>query len=174
MSELAVLPFFELDYNLNTLILVQYKFWGIKWKNTPLVLYQYWCPNNTWILAIQVPSSVEGGGLLLTSTLLNSSPVVMGLHKVEHDWSDLAAAAAVIKKAREEDYSTKWLLNKGTLIIAHVVRGFPHSSVGKESTCNEGNPCLIPGLGRSTGEGIGYPLQYSVMENSMDCQSMGS
>ena len=39
--------------------------------------------------------------------------------------------------------------------------GFPNSSVGKESTCNAGDPSLIPGLGRSTGEGIGYPLQYS-------------
>ena len=38
--------------------------------------------------------------------------------------------------------------------------GFPHSSVGKESTCNEGDPGSIPGLGRSPGEGIGYPLQY--------------
>ena len=37
----------------------------------------------------------------------------------------------------------------------------PHSSVGKESTCNEGEPYLIPRWGRSTGEGIGYPLQYS-------------
>ena len=40
-------------------------------------------------------------------------------------------------------------------------RGFPHSSVGKESACNAGDPGLIPGLGRSTGEGIGYPLQCS-------------
>ena len=39
--------------------------------------------------------------------------------------------------------------------------GFPDSSVGKESACNAGDPSLIPGLGRSTGEGIGYPLQYS-------------
>ena len=39
--------------------------------------------------------------------------------------------------------------------------GFPHSSVDKESTCNAGDPGSIPGLGRSTGEGIGYPLQYS-------------
>ena len=37
--------------------------------------------------------------------------------------------------------------------------GFPHSSVGKESTCNAGDPGSIPGLGRSPGEGIGYPLQ---------------
>ena len=39
--------------------------------------------------------------------------------------------------------------------------GFPGSSVGKESACNAGDPCLIPGSGRSTGEGIGYSLQYS-------------
>ena len=40
-------------------------------------------------------------------------------------------------------------------------RGFPDSSVDKESTCNAGDLGLIPGLGRSAGEGIGYPLQYS-------------
>ena len=39
--------------------------------------------------------------------------------------------------------------------------GFPHSSVGKESTCNAEDPSWIPGLGTSAGEGIGYPLQYS-------------
>ena len=39
--------------------------------------------------------------------------------------------------------------------------GSPHSSVGKESTCNAGDPSSIPGLGRSAGKGIGYPLQYS-------------
>ena len=40
-------------------------------------------------------------------------------------------------------------------------KGFPDSSVGKESTCNAGDPGLIPGLGKCPGEGIGYPLQYS-------------
>ena len=39
--------------------------------------------------------------------------------------------------------------------------GFPGSSAGKESACNARDPGLIPGLGRSHGEGIGYPLQYS-------------
>ena len=38
--------------------------------------------------------------------------------------------------------------------------GFPDSSVGKESACNAGDTSLIPGSGRSAGEGIGYPLQY--------------
>ena len=46
---------------------------------------------------------------------------------------------------------------------------FPCGSAGKESTHNVGDLGLIPGLGRSAGEGNGYPLQYSGLENSMDC-----
>ena len=42
-----------------------------------------------------------------------------------------------------------------------VTYGFPGSSAGKESACSTGDPCLIPGSGRSPGEGIGYILQYS-------------
>ena len=47
--------------------------------------------------------------------------------------------------------------------------GFPGSSAGKESACNAGDLCSIPRLGRSPGEGKGYPLQYSGLKNSMDC-----
>ena len=46
-------------------------------------------------------------------------------------------------------------------MIFGVPKLFPHSSVGKESTCNAGDPGSIPRWGRSTGEGIGYPLQHS-------------
>ena len=46
---------------------------------------------------------------------------------------------------------------------------FPCGSAGKESTCNAGDLGSIPGLGRSPVEGKGYPLQYSILENSMDC-----
>ena len=42
----------------------------------------------------------------------------------------------------------------------NTTTGFPGSSAGKETTCNAGDPGLIPGSGRSSGEGIGYPLQY--------------
>ena len=49
------------------------------------------------------------------------------------------------------------------------VYGFSDCSVGKESACNEGDLGLIPGLGRSPGGGKGYLLQYSGLENSMDC-----
>ena len=52
--------------------------------------------------------------------------------------------------------------------------GFPGGSAGKESACNAGDLGLIPGLGRSTGEGKGHPLQYSGLENSMDCIDHGA
>ena len=64
-------------------------------------------------------------------------------------------------------------LNQPTIFYAHlwyyginnklwlIWVGFPGSSVGKESACNVGDPGSIPGSGRSTGERIGYPLQYS-------------
>ena len=54
-----------------------------------------------------------------------------------------------------------------SLPLAHGV--FPCGSAGRESTCNAGDLDSIPGLGRSPGEGKGYPLQYSGPENSMDC-----
>ena len=47
--------------------------------------------------------------------------------------------------------------------------GFPGGSAGKKSACNVGDLGLIPELGRSLGEGNGYPLQYSGLESSMDC-----
>ena len=50
-----------------------------------------------------------------------------------------------------------------------VFLDFPWGSDGKESTCNVGDLGSIPGLGRSPGEGNGYPLQYSGLENSTDC-----
>ena len=56
----------------------------------------------------------------------------------------------------------------------HIYRqGFPDGSVGKESACNAGHLGLIPGVGRSPGEGKGYPLQYSGLENSMACKVCG-
>ena len=63
----------------------------------------------------------------------------MGSHTVGHDWSDLAAAVHVL--------------------------GFPCGSAGKDSACNVGDLGLIPGLGRSPGEGKDYPLQYSALAN---------
>ena len=53
-------------------------------------------------------------------------------------------------------------------MLSRLVMGFPCGLAGKESTCNTGDLGLIPGLGRSLGEGKGYPLHYSGLENSMD------
>ena len=59
-----------------------------------------------------------------------------------------------------------WLA--GVLIISLLIptRGFPGGSEGKESACSVGDPSMIPGSGRSPGEGNGNPLQYSCLENS--------
>ena len=53
--------------------------------------------------------------------------------------------------------------------MTHKTRGFPCGSPGKESACNAGDLGSVPGLERSPREGKGYLLQYSGLENSMDC-----
>ena len=58
-------------------------------------------------------------------------------------------------------------LEKGQ-VPTPVFLGFPGGAAGKESACSAGDLGLIPGLGRPAGEGKGYPLQYSGLENSMD------
>ena len=66
-----------------------------------------------------------------------------------------------------------WRKQKHLYFILKVVLlislSYSDSSAGKESTCNAGDTGSIPGLGRSPGEGKGYPLQYSGLENSLDC-----
>ena len=59
-------------------------------------------------------------------------------------------------------------------LFRHLIKGFPDSSDGKESACNAEDPGSVPGSARSPGEGNGYPLQYSCLENSIDrgaCQA---
>ena len=53
------------------------------------------------------------------------------------------------------------LEDEAFLQVSSLPVDFPHISVGKKSACNAGDPSSIPGSGRSPGEGIGYPLQYS-------------
>ena len=67
-------------------------------------------------------------------------------------------------------WKIRWRSNK---LPNPLFLGFPCGSAHKESACNAGDLGLIPGLGRSPGEGKGYPLQYSGMENSMDCVAHG-
>ena len=58
--------------------------------------------------------------------------------------------------------------------LAHSIQGtiFPGGSVGKESACSAADPGLIPGTGRSPGEGNGNPLQYSCLEKSHGLRSL--
>ena len=56
---------------------------------------------------------------------------------------------------------SSWPRDGTQVSCVSCIMGFLHSSVGKESACNAGDPGLIPASGRSAGEGIGYPLQYS-------------
>ena len=63
-------------------------------------------------------------------------------------------------------------LKKGSATHSSIL-GLPCGSAGKESTCNVRDLDTIPGLGTSPGEGKGYPLQYSGLENSMDCVVLG-
>ena len=100
------------------------------------------------VLAWRIPGTGEPGGL-----------PSMGLHRVGHNWSDLAAAVPAKTKS-------------GHLTL---VQG----SDGKESACKAGDPGSIPRLGRAPGERNGYPLQYSCLENPRIAepgvlQSMGS
>ena len=66
-------------------------------------------------------------------------------------------------------YILLFLLLIVSFVAQKLYMGFPGSSVGKESTCNAGDLGSIPGLERSPGEGKCYPLQYSGLENSLDC-----
>ena len=72
--------------------------------------------------------------------------------------------AAVHGMAKNRTWLSYWTELSGFLCN----KGFPYVSAGKELSCNAGDLGSVPGLGRSPGEGKGYPLQYSGLENSMD------
>ena len=67
------------------------------------------------------------------------------------------------------DYNSIWVLKMSPIFISKL--GFPGDSDGKESACNVGDLGLIPGLGRSPGEGTGNLFQYSCLENPMDIEA---
>ena len=60
------------------------------------------------------------------------------------------------------------ILERKCILSLRFIRGFASGSYSEEYACIAGDLGLIPGLGRSPGEGNGYPLQYSCLENSMD------
>ena len=96
------------------------------------------------VLAWRIPGTGEPDGL-----------PSMGSHRVRHDWSDLAAAAAAAAAC------IPWR----NIYLDLPSLGFPCGSASKESACNVGDLGSIPRLGRYSGEEKGYPLQYSCLEN---------
>ena len=71
-----------------------------------------------------------------------------------------------------------WILSNVFSVLVDMImiifmKDFPCGSAGKESTCNAGDLGSVSGFGRSPGEGKGYPLQYSGLENSKDCMVHG-
>ena len=128
-------------------------------------------------LAWKIPWMEEPGGLQS-----------MGLLRVRHDWLSLSLLLFTFMHRRRKWQPTPMFLlgesqgrgnlvgcrlwghteldtTEATLQQQHCIIG---GSDGKESTCNAGDPSSIPGSGRSPGERIGYTLQYSCLENSMD------
>ena len=132
--------------------------WSLVWED-PL---KKGMATHSSVLAWRIPGTAEPGGL-----------PSMGSHRVRHDWCDLAAVAA-------EQWEFPVLYSRFSRVIYFI-----HSTVymlhwwlrgkeatckasGKESPCKVGDVRLIPGSGRSPGEGHSYPLQYSCLENPMD------
>ena len=148
------------------------KDWGQEEKGTRG--WDGWMASPTWWTWVWVNSRSRwwtgSPGVLLS----------MGLQRVGHNWvtelnwsdwkadmdkCDPKGSKLIYTLIQHElnSYPTElnyWFFPVFYMIVPHK-KGFPDSSVGKESTCNVGDPGLIPGSGRSPGEGIGYPFQYS-------------
>ena len=105
------------------------------------------------------PSSILGSG---------SSPAEGIGYPLQYSWASLMAQMVKNLPAMQETLSQEdpWRRDR---LPTPVFLGFPHGSAGKESSCNVGDLGSLPGLERSPREEKGYTLQYSGLENSMDC-----
>ena len=92
-----------------------------------------------------------------------------------HSWASLVAQLVKNPPAMQDtpvrflSWEDPGIWRRRDRLPTSVFLDFPGDSTGKESTCNVGNLGSVPGLGRSPGEGNSYPLQYSDVENSMNC-----
>ena len=105
-----------------------------------------------------------------------SSPFPPALSLSQHQglfqWVNSSHQVAKVLEFQLQHQSFQWIISvdflKDWLVWSCSPKGLPGVSAGKESPCNAGDLGSIPRLGRSPGEGNGYPLQYSCLENSMD------
>ena len=108
------------------------------------------------------------GSGIITSNLWNRHSAYIGQRYM--------LEAATLNPSPSEFKDWDFFLTHGIFCWVHSNRatmGFPCGSVGKESACTAGDLGSIPGLGRTPGEWKGYRLQYSGLENSMDCIAYG-
>ena len=88
---------------------------------------------------------------------INPSNEYSGLISFRMDWLDLLAVQGALKSLLQYQNINSLVLS---FLYGPTLTSIHGSSAGKESTCNAGDASSIPGLGRITGEGIGYPLHY--------------
>ena len=85
----------------------------------------------------------------------------VGSQRLRHNWTtNTHTTTSYTRKPVPTGFSVS-VNHNSIFVVAQTHWGFPDGSVGKESTCNAGDPSSIPGSGRPAGEGIGYTLQYS-------------
>ena len=109
----------------------------------------------------------------MMSSAQSRKPTHTSQAKFYHNpWASLIAQLIKNLPAMQETQFNSWVGKihwQRDRLLTPIFLAFPCGSAGKESICNEEDLGLIPGLGTSPGERKGYPLQYSVLENSMDC-----
>ena len=106
--------------------------------------------------------------LIIISTMTKSRLIILGEENRRRGGDSLQAFQKGIKLIQSRSGKVRDQQMIPTKDQMLYILGFPGGSDGKASVCNAGDPGLIPGLGRSPGEGNGSPLQYSCLENRMD------
>ena len=96
---------------------------------------------------------------------------IIGIFKISSLTELVLHCCILLKWIEEIKFSNLWVNSYSRFYL--TTSYFPCGSAGKESACNAGDLGLIPGWGRSPGEGKGYPLQCSGLENSVDCRVHG-
>ena len=140
-----------------------------------LPLSHPWCGSIIGICL--VPHSLVHTTVLTVTELPGRNKLLTGPYIFEyiHPYLQLASLIAQLVKTPPAirrpsfDSMIRKICWRRDRLPSPIFLGFLYGSAGRESTCNVGDLGMIPGLGRSPGEGKGYPLQYSGLENFMDC-----